>query len=147
MNKASFFQRLAAWSIDRVILLIITLLAATAFRVVSGMGIDTDITMREPNALLSLSASVFMLAIAFADFLYFGYFWSRQERSIGMGMMNIKVVKTDGRPLSFLMAGLRGTFGYYVSGLIFGLGYLWFFVDKQQQTWHDKIFNTVVLTQ
>lgn len=74
-----------------------------------------------------------------------GYFWSRREQSIGMGIMNIKVVKTDGRPLSFVMSGLRGSLGYSLSGLIFGLGYLWFFVGKQQETWHDQIFNTVVL--
>ncbi|MBD2000847.1 RDD family protein [Leptolyngbya sp. FACHB-541] len=76
---------------------------------------------------------------------YFGYFWSCRGRSIGMGMMNIKVVKTDYRSLSFLMAGLRGSIGYYLSSLIFWVGCLWFFVDTQQQTWHDKIFNTIVL--
>jgi uncharacterized RDD family membrane protein YckC len=64
-----------------------------------------------------------------------------------MGVMNIRVVQFDGHSLSFLMAGLRGSLGYFPSGLIFGLGYLCFFVDKQQETWHDKIFNTVVLKQ
>lgn len=59
--------------------------------------------------------------------------------------MDIRVVQPDGHSLSFVMAGLRGSLGYVLSGLIFGLGYLWFFVDKQQETWYDKIFNTVAL--
>jgi uncharacterized RDD family membrane protein YckC len=143
MNKASFFQRFAAWSIDRVILFIIYLLVSLAIGVVSGA--YTASKMRVPNLLLSLGMVVVMLVFVLGDFLYFGYFWSRRERSIGMGIMNIKVVKTDGHPLSFIIAGLRGSIGYYVSGLCLGLGYLWFFVDKQQETWHDKIFNTVVL--
>jgi uncharacterized RDD family membrane protein YckC len=145
MNKASFFQRFAAWSIDRAILFIFYVLGSFAVGVASG--VYTNSRMDVPNLLLSLGVGVVMLVSILGDFLYFGYFWSRRERSIGMGIMNIRVVKTDGHPLSFIIAGLRGSVGYYVSGFCFGLGYLWFFVDKQQETWHDKIFNTVVLTR
>jgi uncharacterized RDD family membrane protein YckC len=134
MNKASFLQRFAAWLIDQAILSIIYLLASFAVGAVSG--IITKSGIQIPDLLLFPSVSGLMLAPVFGHFLYFGYFWSRRERSIGMGMMNIRVVKTDGRPLSFVMAGLRGSLGYSLSGLIFGLGYLWFFIDKQQQTWH-----------
>jgi uncharacterized RDD family membrane protein YckC len=143
MNKASFLQRFAAWWIDQAILSIIYLLASIAIGAVTG--ILTNRGIQFPSLLLSPSVSGLILAPVFGHFLYFGYFWSRRERSIGMGMMNIRVVKTDGRPLSFVMAGLRGSLGYSLSGLIFGLGYLWFFVGKKQETWHDKIFNTVVL--
>jgi uncharacterized RDD family membrane protein YckC len=145
MNKASFFQRFAAWLIDQAILSIIYSLAAIAFGAV--IGILTNSRMQVPDLLLFPSVSGIILAPVLGHFLYFGDFWSRREQSIGMGMMNIRVVKTDGSPLSFVMAGLRGSLGYSLSGLIFGLGYLWFFVDKQQETWHDKIFKTVVLTQ
>ncbi|WP_309745274.1 RDD family protein [Chamaesiphon sp. OTE_20_metabat_361] len=144
MNNASFFQRFAAWLIDRVILSILYFLGSLAVGVVSAVYTSSRIDI--PNLLLSVGVGVFMLVSILGDFLYFGYFWSRRERSIGMGIMNIRVVKTDGHPLSFIIAGLRGSVGYYVSGLCFGLGYIWFFVDKQHATWHDKIFNTVVST-
>ena len=126
MNKASFFQRFVAWSIDRVILFIIYALVSLAIGVVSG--VYTDSRMQVPNLLLSLGVGVVMLVFVLGDFLYFGYFWSRRERSIGMGIMNIRVVKSDGHPLSSIVAGLRGSVGYYVSGFCFGLGYLWFFI-------------------
>jgi uncharacterized RDD family membrane protein YckC len=32
-----------------------------------------------------------------------------------------------------------------LSGLVFGLGYLWMLWDPRKQTWHDKIANTVVV--
>ena len=32
-----------------------------------------------------------------------------------------------------------------VSGLVFGLGYLWMLWDPRKQTWHDKAANTVVV--
>jgi uncharacterized RDD family membrane protein YckC len=144
-NKASFLQRSAAWLIDQAILSIIYSLAAVAIGAVIGAYANSGIGV--PGLVLAPSVIGFWLAPMFGHFLYFGYLWSRRERSIGMGVMNIRVVKPDGHLLSFVMAGLRGSLGYFLSGLIFGLGYLWFFVDKQQETWHDKIFNTVVLKQ
>ena len=145
MNRASFFQRSLAWLIDQGILSIIYLLAAIAFGLASAQYEKS--TIRLSGILVSLGLGVAMLISASGHFLYFGYFWSRRERSIGMGMMNIRVTKTDGHRLSFLMAGLRGSLGYYISALIFGIGYLWFFVDQKQETWHDKIFDTVVLKE
>ncbi len=143
MDQASFLQRFIAWLIDQAILLIIYLLAVFMFGLLSGVYAARE--TQAPNLILSLGIIVFMLVFSLEHFLYFGYFWSRRERSIGMGLMNIRVVKTDQRSLSFLMAGLRGSLGYYLSGLIFGLGYLWFFFDERRETWHDKIFNTAVL--
>ncbi|WP_309744604.1 RDD family protein, partial [Chamaesiphon sp. OTE_20_metabat_361] len=115
MNKASFFQRFAAWSIDwakptlreRAILFILYFLGSLLVGVVSA--IYTKSRMDVPDLLLSLGVGVFMLVSILGDFLYFGYFWSRKEQSIGMGIMNIRVVKTDGHPLSFIIAGLRGS--------------------------------------
>ncbi len=144
MNKASFVQRLVAWLADQAILLIIHLLVVFVFGLLSGVYNARDI--QAPIPILSLGVTVFALVLSLEHFLYFGYLWSRRERSIGMGLMNIRViVKADQHSLSFLMAGLRGSVGYYLSGLVFGLGYLWFFFDKRRETWHDKVFNTAVL--
>jgi len=61
-------------------------------------------------------------------------------------LLKMKVVRQTGADdLSFIRAGLRGTLGYWLSGLVFGLGYLWALVDPQQETWHDKIFDTWVV--
>jgi uncharacterized RDD family membrane protein YckC len=141
--QASFLQRFLAWLIDQAILVILYSLAMFAVGLAAGAYNQSQI--RIPGLILPLGLIGFSLVLWLEHFLYFGYFWSRRERSIGMGMMNIRVAKVDHSSLSFVGAGLRGSIGYYLSGLIFCLGYLWFFVDEQQQTWHDKIFNTVVL--
>ena len=98
-------------------------------------------------AQLLSAASILALAL-FAllfQFLYFGYFWSRNGESVGMIPLSIKVVRRNGRPLSFVRAGLRGTVGYWISGLFLGLGYLWAAVDGNKEAWHDKIFDTWVV--
>ena len=85
------------------------------------------------------------LALFALQFLYFGYFWSRDGQSIGMRWFNVRVVRQDGDGLSFLRAALRGSAGYYISGLIFGLGFLWALWDRNSEAWHDKLFDTWVI--
>ncbi|AFY66342.1 MAG TPA: RDD family protein [Allocoleopsis sp.] len=143
MPQASFLQRLLAWLIDQAILIILYSLAM--FIIGLAIGVYKQSQIQIPNLILFIGLIGFLFVLWLEHFLYFGYFWSHRERSIGMGMMSIRVVKADHTSLSFIGAGLRGSIGYYLSGLIFCLGYLWFFIDEQQQTWHDKIFNTVVL--
>ncbi len=94
-----------------------------------------------------LAAIVFFVAL-FLQFIYYGYLWSKDGQSLGMKLMNIKVVRRhhSGESISFLRAGLRGTFGYWLSALVFGLGYLWEVLDVDKETRHDKIFDTWVET-
>jgi uncharacterized RDD family membrane protein YckC len=40
---------------------------------------------------------------------------------------------------------LRGSLGYWISAVIFYLGYLWALWDNESETWHDKIFDTWVV--
>ena len=95
---------------------------------------------------LAASTAMLMLAILFLlQFLYFGYFWSKSGQTIGMKLLSMKVVRQGGEPLVFLWSGLRGTFGYWVNGLIFGFGYLWTLIDANNETWHDKILETWVV--
>ena len=35
--------------------------------------------------------------------------------------------------------------GYWVSGFVFYLGYIWIFVDKRKRGWFDLIAGTVVI--
>jgi uncharacterized RDD family membrane protein YckC len=61
-----------------------------------------------------------------------------------MRLLNIKVLKRDGALMGFWSAGFRGTVGYWISGLVFGLGFLWAAFDGNKEAWHDKIFGTGV---
>jgi len=75
---------------------------------------------------------------------YFIYFHGATGRTPGKMLLNLQVVTTDGAPIGFGIAFLRSV-GYIVSGLIFGLGYIWAAFDRRKQAWHDKIAGTVVI--
>ena len=77
--------------------------------------------------------------------LYFPYFWQKSGQTPGMKMLSIKVVRDrDGGPVTWGSALLR-LLGYWVSGLVFYLGYIWIFIDKRKRGWHDLIAGTIVV--
>lgn len=143
MNPASFWQRFAAWLIDGVVLTILIWLAGFLITLLLEVATQATGDLTDPAALIFSLLSLTVLLLL--QFFYFGYLWSQKAQSIGMGLLNIKVVKADGSRMSFATAGLRGTVGYWISGLVFGLGYLWAAFDPQHQAWHDKLFGTAVL--
>ncbi len=143
MINAGFFRRLIAWLIDHVILSVISLAISIIF------GAPIGVTKIFDNSFFAMIgailSSVLILILFFLQFLYFGFFWSKDGQSIGKRMMGIKVIRFNGHYLSFIAAGLRGTLGYWLSGLIFSLGYIWAALDPRCEAWHDKIFSTWVI--
>ena len=70
---------------------------------------------------------------------------SASGQTIGKRAMNIRVIDfTTGGPLGTGKALLRYV-GRYISGIPCGLGFFWALWDKEKQTWHDKIAETVVV--
>jgi len=74
--------------------------------------------------------------------LYFPYFWQRSGQTPGMSLMVVR--DRDGGPITWGPAILR-LIGYYVSALVFYIGYIWIFIDKRKRGWHDLIAGTVVI--
>ncbi|GAB5491191.1 MAG: hypothetical protein Phog2KO_14060 [Phototrophicaceae bacterium] len=78
--------------------------------------------------------------------LYNWYFWTRQDgQTPGKKVMNLRVVKADGSQLSDIDALIRAV-GYYVSGMVCGLGYIWALFDDENRTWHDMFAGTRVIS-
>jgi uncharacterized RDD family membrane protein YckC len=76
--------------------------------------------------------------------VYYVGSWAKSGQTIGKAVTGIKVVGTDGAPVSWGQALLR-YLGYIVSGALFSLGFLWLAFDPRRQGWHDKIARTVVI--
>ncbi len=75
---------------------------------------------------------------------YQWYFLTQQNgQTPGKMLMNLRVIKTDGTPISDAEAVLRYV-GYYINN-IFMLGWIWALFDSNKQGWHDKIANTYVV--
>jgi uncharacterized RDD family membrane protein YckC len=77
---------------------------------------------------------------------YFCYFWSTygKGQTLGMRVLNIRVVKTDGSYLDLVGAFLRYV-GLVVSIVCLFIGVIWAAFDANKQGWHDKIAGTYVV--
>lgn len=65
-------------------------------------------------------------------------------QTLGMMAMNIKVIRTDGRPPGFGVAAIRWI-GAILSGCILGIGYLFILFTPEKQALHDMIASTYVV--
>jgi uncharacterized RDD family membrane protein YckC len=81
----------------------------------------------------------FIVALA-----YFAGMWTWKGTTVGGIVLKLKVVRTDRRPLTFVVALVRGLAAAF-SVIIFFLGFLWIAWDKDKQGWHDKIAGTEVI--
>jgi uncharacterized RDD family membrane protein YckC len=72
-------------------------------------------------------------------------FWHVRQATPGKAWLDMAIVDaaTGGR-VPFPRLVLR-YLGYIVSGLPFGLGFLWVIWDRRRQGWHDKIAGTLVV--
>lgn len=123
-NKAGFWVRTFAYVID-----------AIGIGIVSG--IIGSIVGGGPNS----SGLQLVLGLA-----YFCYFWSAQGggQTLGMRVLNLKVVRTDGSALTITQALIRYV-GLFVSFICLFIGVIWVAFDADKQGWHDKIAGTYVV--
>lgn len=72
-------------------------------------------------------------------------FWIYKSATPGKMIIGAKIVdaKTGGKPSTGQLIGRY--LGYYLSSLIFCLGFMWAGWDPRKQGWHDKLAGTLVV--
>lgn len=84
-----------------------------------------------------------VIAVIFANWVY-GYV--RYGQSFGKRFIGLRLVRVDGQPITYKTAAIR-LFGYALSLLVFGLGFLWMLWDDRQRGWHDRLARTLVVKE
>jgi uncharacterized RDD family membrane protein YckC len=125
-EKAGFWIRTAAYIVDAIILGIIGAIINAVLRLdptTGGNGINLVIGL-----------------------IYFLYFWSTagHGQTLGMRLLNLKVVKTSGADLTYTDAVIRYV-GLILSFICIFIGVIWVAFDANKQGWHDKIASTYVV--
>jgi uncharacterized RDD family membrane protein YckC len=127
-NRAGFWIRTFAYIIDAIGVGIVSGIIASMM----GGGGPTGTTSNGLSFLFGLA--------------YFCYFWSAQGggQTLGMRVLNLKVIRTDGSALTITQAAIR-YIGLFVSFLCLFIGVIWVAFDADKQGWHDKIAGTYVI--
>jgi uncharacterized RDD family membrane protein YckC len=143
-TRAGFGKRFLGWLVDIIISIVVSL---PVILILESIGIDmiqTSSTNNEFKAQGNVGAQIVIGLIGSA---VWAWFLSNKGATPGMMVANLKCVRRDtGANLSFGAAFGRGLMSI-VSQAVCLLGYFWSIWDKEKQTWHDKVVDSVVITQ
>ncbi len=150
-SPAGLFRRLGALIYDGLLLLGILFFAT---------GILMPFRGGRPFQAGDLGYAAYLLTVVL---VFFAWFWTRGGQTLGMRAWKIRLTSADGGAVSWQQSALRFIpallclgifklgaslwpeaakwFGVLALGL-FGLGFLWAFLDRDQRCWHDLIANT-----
>jgi uncharacterized RDD family membrane protein YckC len=120
--RAVFIERLAAFTLDFILIVIVAQV------------LNLDRNIDAPLGRVGL-----LLAIA-----YHVGFWTWRGTTLGGIICQLRVTRTDGAPLQFADALVRGLTGIF-SLVVMGLGFLWVLRDPERQAWHDRVAGTYVV--
>ncbi len=127
---AGTFRRLAAITVDGLLIALVA----------SSLGYSFSSSTKGAFTSNSFALPSFILTIA-----YYLFFWVKENgQTLGKRFMGIRIVRVDNQPLDIGTAVIR-YIGYFISSLVFCLGYLWAIFDPQKQAWHDKMARTIVI--
>jgi uncharacterized RDD family membrane protein YckC len=139
-HYAGFVSRLLAYAVDLAILVITIVVITWVINTTIELFPFTT-TVELPDAIVLIVAGLTILLFVSG---YYVFFWSLAGQTPGKLLLGIRIVRVDGRRLSFRRSLLR-FLGYIVSFLVFYLGFLWILMDNRRQGWHDKIADTCVV--
>ena len=83
-----------------------------------------------------ITRSLALVAAVIWEFVYFAYQWTLSGKTIGMAVLGIRVVKTDGTTIGARQAVIR-TLTFPLSFIVFGLGFLGILTNRDRHAWHD----------
>lgn len=130
-------SRLAAYVVDLVVLSVLVAggSAVVAFLIAVITGHELD---------LSGDRDLAGTGLGVAWFVYFAGSWAVAGRTLGMGLLGLKVVRPDGTPASATAAVVR-TAAFPLSMALLGLGFLGILFHAQRRALHDLIAGTAVV--
>jgi uncharacterized RDD family membrane protein YckC len=138
MEYATFWTRFAAYFVDGIITGIVGAV----------IGLVIGVVMGAAGAKGSSGVILVQIVAGLAGFgvraAYFIYFIGKSGQTPGKQLCKIKVVNADGSPVTYGKATGR-FFGYLLSSVICGVGFLMAAWDEEKRALHDRVCGTRVI--
>ena len=142
LPAAGLIRRLAALLYDAFLVLAIWMVLGFAAQLIAGVETNQVIDGRvQTNPAFGLLLFALMCASAAA---FYVWFWTRGGQTLGMLAWRIRVQSRDGSPMTVRQALLRFLCAW-LSFFLFGLGYLWLYLDPNGDAAHDRLTETRVV--
>ncbi|MCW8894038.1 MAG: zinc-ribbon domain-containing protein [Deltaproteobacteria bacterium] len=139
LPKAGFWMRLVATIIDVFIVFVLEFLLGSLLAVA---GFATASGHEGAFGNIAILIQLFGYALSFAYYIVFTGYCGQTP---GKMALRIKVIRCDGANISYGRAAFREIPAKFISGIIFGIGYLMVAFDEQKQGLHDRMADTYVI--
>ena len=142
VRPAGFFIRVLAYSIDSLLLALLTLVLTVAACAILKLNV-TSIS-RDPEELMRWVWLLFILPNTMLSCMYFIYFHAVTGQTVGKLVCGLHVVKAAGaRPLGWGRSIVRCV-GYFLSSFLY-MGFLWVAFNRKKRGWHDYLAGSMVV--
>ena len=138
LPKAGFWMRLVATMIDAFIVFVLQFLLGSLLALAGGAAAGHQ------GAVVNIAVLVQLFSFA-VSIAYYVIFTGYCGQTPGKMALRIKVIRRDGSSLSYGRAAFREIPAKFISGIIFGIGYLMVAFDEQKQGLHDRMADTYVI--
>ena len=142
LPRAGLVRRMAALLYDSFLVFAIWMLLGFIFQLFSGIG-HTQITDGQLEKNPYLSNLLFSLMI-FSCVSFYCWFWLKSGQTLGMLAWRLRLEAISSNNLTIKQVFIRWLVAW-PSFLFFGFGYLWLYIDRNGDTFHDKLSETKVV--
>jgi uncharacterized RDD family membrane protein YckC len=136
-HYAGSVSRLAAYLIDLVVSSVIFELALTAISFVASIFTGHGISYHHGSI-------VVIIIYVLWQFVYFGFQWAANGKTLGMTLLGVHVVRADGTRLQPRQGWIR-SLAFPLGFLTLGLGFLGILVQREHRAVYDLIAGTAVV--
>lgn len=142
-NNADVINRVVAIIIDTIILWVVMAVITLPF----GMQAMMMGTMTDPLVAAQMAGSAMLLALlgALVGLGYFVYFEGTTGQTIGKKIVNVKVVRLDGKPMTYMDALIRTILRIIDGQIAYVLGLIIVLVSEKRQRLGDMAAKTLVV--
>ncbi len=136
-NYAGIVTRLAAFGIDALVAATLFTLGGNVVEYLLSSLLGEDVSLRDAPVVTVVALAVWLL-------VYFAYPVAVGGRTVGMALVGLEVVTTDGQHVGAGRALLR-TICIPLSLILLGIGALMILIDRRRRALHDLIAGTAVV--
>ncbi len=136
---AGFWIRLVAYVIDQAILFVPTIIALV---LLEAAGI-IPLGEADSTSVLDFDPALNLIGLV-REGAYFTLLIGLRGQTFGKRMLGLRVLRVNGERISYLRS-LGRYLSYFVSSLLFGLGFLFIAWTDNKRGWHDHICDTMVV--
>jgi len=140
----SLFKRLLSIVYDLFLLIAICFIVAVTVSIFTTFIMNDGNAITEKHPFYLMNQIIMLFTIFITGFLFYVWFWSHGGQTLGMKTWMLRLVSEDGTLIDKKQASIRAI-AAVLSWSVFGLGFLWSFIDDRKRTWHDILSSSYLV--